>query len=79
MNTSAATQHTIWIVEDDEHIQELISYNLSQKGYRSACFEDAESALKKLREQQPDLILLDLMLPQMDGIDFCTSSKAMRS
>ena len=63
-----AKEH-ILIVEDDEDIQELIRYNLAQEGYRITMAGTGEEAVKSARHQPPDLILLDLMLPKMDGLE----------
>jgi two-component system phosphate regulon response regulator PhoB len=61
----------ILIVEDDEDIQELIRYNLAQAGYRVAVAGTGEEGLKAARAKKPDLILLDIMLPGMDGLEVC--------
>ncbi|MCX6998576.1 MAG: response regulator transcription factor [Kiritimatiellaeota bacterium] len=61
----------ILIVEDEKDIQELIRYNLAQAGYRPTAAGTGEEALKLARRQPPDLILLDLMLPKMDGLEVC--------
>jgi two-component system phosphate regulon response regulator PhoB len=65
----------ILIVEDEEEIQELIIYNLSKEGFRTSAVTSGEEALKRARAERMDLILLDLMLPGMDGLDVC---KALR-
>ena len=61
----------ILTVEDDEDIQELIRYNLTQEGYRVLVAGTGEEALKVARSKKPDLILLDIMLPGMDGLEVC--------
>jgi len=61
----------IYSVEDEEDILELITYNLAKEGYVVKGFTTAEEALQKSREKAPDAFLLDLMLPGMDGLDFC--------
>ncbi len=69
-------------VEDEEDIQELVQYNLSKEGYRVTLAASGEEALKAVNRQKPDLILLDLMLPGLDGLDVCRTLKmdaAMRS
>jgi two-component system phosphate regulon response regulator PhoB len=65
----------ILVVEDEEEIQELIIYNLSKEGFRTSAVTSGEEALKRARAERLDLILLDLMLPGMDGLDVC---KALR-
>ena len=62
---------TILIVEDEESIAESLGYNLKQEGYKVAFAYDGEEALMQARRIQPDLILLDLMLPGMDGLEVC--------
>jgi two-component system phosphate regulon response regulator PhoB len=66
----------ILVVEDDEDIQELIRYNLSQAGYRVAVAGSGEEGLKAARAKKPDLILLDIMLPGMDGLEVCRTLSA---
>ena len=61
----------ILAVDDEEDILELIRYNLEKEGYRVACAETGEQALTQARSLIPDLILLDLMLPGMDGFEVC--------
>ena len=59
----------ILIVDDEEDILELISYNLVREGYQVITAASGEVALVKARQEHPDLILLDLMLPGLDGLD----------
>jgi len=61
----------ILVVDDEEDILELVRYNLSKEGYRISCTASGEDALTQARSQLPDLILLDLMLPEMDGFEVC--------
>lgn len=61
----------IVIIDDERDILELLRYNLDKIGYRTTCLLDGESAIKEIRESIPDLILLDLMLPGIDGLDVC--------
>jgi two-component system phosphate regulon response regulator PhoB len=61
----------IFVVEDDKDILEVIKYNLIKEGYQVTSELSAESALMSLEENFPDLILLDLMLPGMDGLELC--------
>ncbi|MGI6358727.1 MAG: response regulator [Bacillota bacterium] len=61
----------VLIVEDDEAISELIQYNLQQAGFETAVAFDGETGLKMAVSEQPSLILLDVMLPGMDGWAVC--------
>ena len=65
----------ILVVEDEENIQELIRYNLSKEGYQVCCALSGEKGLDAARVEQPDLVLLDLMLPGLDGLDVCKELK----
>ncbi len=59
----------ILVVDDEEDILELVRFNLSKEGYRAICAETGEKAVKMARSEMPDLIVLDLMLPGMDGLE----------
>ena len=66
-----ATKQKILIVDDDTNIAELISLYLTKECYETKMVHDGESVLKELQTFQPNLILLDLMLPGMDGYQVC--------
>ena len=61
----------ILIVDDEPDVIELLEFNLRQAGYDVTSAEDGAAGLKKAREIAPDLIVLDLMLPEMDGTEVC--------
>ena len=61
----------ILVVDDEEHIQELIKFNLEKSGFKVICAGNGIDAIKIVKEQFPQLMLLDLMLPGMDGLDVC--------
>ena len=63
--------YTILIIEDEPDISELIEYNLSQSGYSIIVCDNGEKGIEITRKHLPDLILLDLMLPGINGIDVC--------
>jgi two-component system phosphate regulon response regulator PhoB len=65
----------ILIVEDDEDIQQLVSYNLIKAGFHVMCADTGEDGLQKLQPGGIDCILLDLMLPGMSGLEVCRSIK----
>lgn len=62
---------TILIVEDEKNIVDILSYNLVREGYQTLEAYDGEAGLQLALEQDPDLILLDLMLPKKNGFDVC--------
>jgi two-component system alkaline phosphatase synthesis response regulator PhoP len=62
---------TILIVDDEKDIVELVAYNLGREGYQVAKAYDGHQALKCIRENQPDLVILDLMLPGINGFEIC--------
>lgn len=62
----------IAIIEDDLHISELINYNLEAAGYIVVTAHDGENGYKMVTEEKPDLVILDLMLPRIDGLKVCS-------
>ncbi len=68
----------ILIIEDEEHISELIKYNLESAGYKVTAAYDGEEGLKAIFDQKPDLVILDLMLPKIDGITVCNKVRNNR-
>lgn len=64
-------KETILLIEDEKNIQELVSYNLEQENYRVLCASKGDLGLDSARKNNPSLILLDLMLPEIDGIEVC--------
>ena len=64
-------KQTILIVDDEPDAIELIDFNLRAAGYRTAAAMSGDEALKQAREVLPDLIVLDLMLPEVDGLEVC--------
>jgi len=66
----------ILVVDDEEDILKLVEYNLARGGCRVICVASGEAALAAAREAPPDLVLLDLMLPGVDGFEVCRSLKA---
>ena len=66
----------ILIVEDDPDILQLLEYNLQKEGYRTLSSTSGEAALRLARAELPDLVILDLMLPGVDGLDVCRALRA---
>ena len=68
-------RETILVIEDDHDIRELIEYNLQREGYRVRCAASGEEGLRKVQTENPDLVILDLMLPGIDGVELCRRLK----
>src|SRR6185437_253444 len=64
-------QKKILVVDDDAEMVELLSFNLKQAGYSIGTASNGVDALKKARSLQPDLIVLDVMMPELDGFAVC--------
>lgn len=69
------SNETILVVEDEPDIREVMEYNLAREGFRVLSTGDGELGLVKAREKAPDLVLLDLMLPGVNGVDVCRRLK----
>ena len=67
---------TILIVEDEEDILELVRYNLAKEGFDVVPVTTGEEALEQIEERSPHLVLLDLMLPGIDGLEVCRTLKS---
>jgi len=65
----------ILVVEDEKDIIKMLEYNLKKEGFRVIDARDGEDALDMALREQPDIILLDLMLPGMDGLEVCKNLK----
>jgi two-component system, OmpR family, alkaline phosphatase synthesis response regulator PhoP len=63
------TKKEILVVDDEEDILELVAFNLTREGYLVRCVSSGEEALKIVKKQPPHLVILDLMLPGMDGLE----------
>jgi len=68
-------RQSVLVVEDDEDIRELVGYNLLKEGYQVAGVASGEDALTAVESKTPDLILLDIMLPGLDGLRVCRKLK----
>ena len=66
----------VLVVDDEQSIVTLLKYNLETAGYIVEVAYDGEEALKKVEEEQPELIVLDVMLPKKDGIEVCKSIRS---
>ncbi|RLC50852.1 MAG: DNA-binding response regulator, partial [Candidatus Cloacimonadota bacterium] len=65
----------ILIIDDDENIRRLVSFNLSLDGHEIIMAEDGKQGYKTAKSEMPDLILLNVMMPVMDGIETCKKLK----
>lgn len=68
-------KENVLIVDDEEDVLELVRYNLNKNGYRVQTATTGEEALTKARAKLPNLIILDLMLPGIDGLEVCKKLK----
>lgn len=68
---SERNKNLVLVVDDEEDIRELVRYNLNKSGFETMGAETGEKALELAREEHPALIVLDLMLPGIDGLDVC--------
>jgi two-component system response regulator VanR len=68
----------VLVVDDDPEIREAISLVLSANGYEVATAEDGIDGLKKLKDERPDLMILDLLMPRLDGFGVCRELKDPR-
>lgn len=71
IETKVTTRNKVLLVEDDRNLQEAIRYNLVAEGYEVLVAGNADAALDMARNQKPDLLVLDVMLPGMSGTDIC--------
>ena len=69
----------VLIIEDEKAISDIIKFNLTKEGFEIETAYDGEAGLKKALEWKPDLILLDIMLPIMDGFQVCKAMRADKS
>jgi len=64
-------ENKILVVDDEQPIADIVQFNLEKEGYEVICAYDGEEALQKVEEENPDMILLDVMLPIKDGMEVC--------
>ena len=68
---AVASTATILLVDDEESVQKLLTYPLEREGFRVIQARNGEEALERFDADHPDLIVLDLMLPRVDGLEVC--------
>ena len=64
-------QQNVLIIEDDRALADVLSYNLEQAGYSVSVANDGQLGLSQAQQKPPDVVVLDLMLPVMDGLEVC--------
>ncbi|RYU92819.1 response regulator transcription factor [Emticicia agri] len=72
-----SSAHRVLVVDDEADIVELLSYNLEKEGYKVATASDGKKAIEVAREFLPDLVILDIMMPHMDGIEVGRTLRSM--
>jgi DNA-binding response OmpR family regulator len=75
-NMSKTARTTILVVDDEPEIRDLVSYNLTREGYRVLSEADGEAGLERVFRSAPDLVILDLLLPKMNGLDVLQAIRA---
>jgi two-component system, OmpR family, alkaline phosphatase synthesis response regulator PhoP len=73
------TGQKILIVDDEEDILEFVSYNLKKEGYKTYIASNGREAIQLAKEHLPELIILDIMMPEMDGIETCRELRSIAS
>lgn len=76
MNEMEAMSHKILIVDDDPHIRQVLAFALGKAGMRTIEAGDGESALAAVAAERPDLVVLDINMPRMNGLDVCRKLRA---
>ena len=66
-----AKKPTILLVDDDPDIREFVTFNLAKEGYNVVTAKDGAEGVEAVKKHRPDLVLLDVMMPGMDGIEAC--------
>ncbi|MDG1992152.1 MAG: response regulator [Pirellulales bacterium] len=74
-SNDSVVRHNILVVDDEEDLLELVRYTLAKEGHSITCVDTGEKAVDSVRQRLPDLIVLDLMLPGIDGLEVCRRLK----
>lgn len=74
--TKEQDRYKVLVVDDEEHIRRILKFQLEKNGYRVATAENGEVALQMMRREAPDLVVLDLMMPKVDGFEVCARLRA---
>ncbi|MBT9146263.1 MAG: Transcriptional regulatory protein WalR [candidate division WS2 bacterium] len=76
---SAKANHKVLIVDDEPDILEIIQFNLNKEGYDTRIAQNGKKALEIAKEFKPQLVLMDIMMPQMDGVEACRQMRELNS
>jgi DNA-binding response OmpR family regulator len=79
VKTPGTESATILLVDDEDAVQKLLTYPLEHEGFRVVQARDGEEALRRFEHEQVDLVVLDLMLPKLDGLEVCRRLRASSS
>ena len=71
--------HKIYIVEDEPDLRDALAYNFENEGFKVKTFADGESSLELINTNKPDLLILDIMLPGMSGLDVCREIRSKQA
>ena len=74
-SNASVVRHNILVVDDEEDLLELVRYTLAKEGHSIMCANTGEKAIESVRQRTPDIIVLDLMLPGIDGLEVCRRLK----
>jgi two-component system alkaline phosphatase synthesis response regulator PhoP len=75
MNTTTRDQKKVLIADDNENIRDALTYLLEDEGYDLQLANDGADTLRKVRERKPDILFLDIMMPEINGYDVCRTIK----
>lgn len=75
MNTTSMDHKKILIADDNENIRDALTYLLEDEGYELLLAKDGADTLRKVRERKPDILFLDIMMPEINGYDVCRTIK----
>src|SRR5438552_9653483 len=76
MSEQGGAPAVVLVVEDEPSLAESVQYTLEREGYRVVAADDGERAVQRFRAEHPSLVLLDLMLPKLSGLDVCRLIRA---
>src|SRR2546428_262080 len=75
-NEIPMSKNTILVIDDEPDLVELVRYNLVRDGFEVACASDGRAGLQSARYHKPDLVVLDVMMPNIDGLEVCRQLRA---